>query len=52
MSPDVKRIIMTVLGAGLVVGAFLLPQTQAYLLPAGIGLLGWAAPAPGHGADK
>lgn len=52
MTPQVQRILMTIVGAGLVVAAFLLPQTQTYLLPAGIGFLGWAAPAPGHAGDK
>lgn len=49
MSPDWLRLLMVMGGAACVVAATLLPSTKEILMPAGVGLIAWAAPAPGHG---
>lgn len=43
-----KQIVLAALGLGAIITGALVPAVGAYLIPAGTGLLGWAAPAPGR----
>jgi hypothetical protein len=49
MSPELSRLLMIVVGVACLALSRFVPQAQTELLATGIGLLGWAAPAPGHG---
>lgn len=49
MSPWLQRLLTVVAGAGVVVAGLLVPGAQMILVPAGVGIIGWAVP---HTADR
>lgn len=49
MKPDLQRLLMVVSGVACLVAIRFAPEQRELLLATGIGLLGWAKAAPGHG---
>lgn len=52
MSAFWQRIVTVVTGAALVVAGFAIPGAAVVLVPAGVGVLGWAVPHPADSQKK